>query len=467
MLDRVRSLCVFLKQIKARFLGLGLLIAWVYGTWFSDAVFSSGGAQGLNVLRVSLAFSALGLLGLAFRPGRRVPLRPSFVAASALIVSATTLLFPLASGDGLLAVASALGGLASSVLWIAWGELFCQIDQELAESCIPASLVVFAIAALVVCLFPDAISRILVALYPLASCLMLLLGKNEQSDSFVFPEAKKPLSHVLPSLLGLAFCSMVCSVATGFAVVGCGAQSFPIFGGGVILVYAFGGVVAGCIAALAISHANRLSFSFLYDLVIPLIVFFLSLGAFAEGWCETLALVLACTAALFSEALFYAIFARITVKGLCLPSEIFGIFRAMVQLGFLLGGLLGACAGADGSLFVGLALICACVVVSPFFLRLQKRFEEPPESPSGVCSAGLAQERDDNPLSRIVADFKLSARESEVLGYLGRGRSVPYMREVMTLSKSTIETHIKHIYAKTGVHSKQELIDLIEKYQDA
>ena len=39
------------------------------------------------------------------------------------------------------------------------------------------------------------------------------------------------------------------------------------------------------------------------------------------------------------------------------------------------------------------------------------------------------------------------------------------MRETMTISKSTIETHIKHIYAKTGVHSKQELIDLIESYR--
>lgn len=35
----------------------------------------------------------------------------------------------------------------------------------------------------------------------------------------------------------------------------------------------------------------------------------------------------------------------------------------------------------------------------------------------------------------------------------------------MTISKSTVETHIKHIYAKTGVHSKQELLDLIEEHR--
>ena len=39
------------------------------------------------------------------------------------------------------------------------------------------------------------------------------------------------------------------------------------------------------------------------------------------------------------------------------------------------------------------------------------------------------------------------------------------MRDLMVISKSTIETHIKHIYKKTGVHSRQEALDLIERYQ--
>lgn len=137
----------------------------------------------------------------------------------------------------------------------------------------------------------------------------------------------------------------------------------------------------------------------------------------------------------------------------------------------------------------------------PLFLHLQKRFESPgmlgvagalgpvaaeigagvrlgsevtsreglagsvvaQEAGKGTCAAPIAEPVDY--VAAMAEAFKLSPRETEVLRYLGRGRSVPYMREVMTLSKSTIETHIKHIYAKTDVHSKQELIDLIEFYQ--
>ena len=30
------------------------------------------------------------------------------------------------------------------------------------------------------------------------------------------------------------------------------------------------------------------------------------------------------------------------------------------------------------------------------------------------------------------------------------------------VSRNTVTSHIKHIYAKLGVHSQQELIDLVE-----
>ena len=131
----------------------------------------------------------------------------------------------------------------------------------------------------------------------------------------------------------------------------------------------------------------------------------------------------------------------------------------------------------------------------PLFLHLQKRFESPgmlgvagalgsvaaeigaearsgSEVPSreGLAGSVLAQEAGKGvyaaPIAEPVDYVAAMAEAFKLSRYLGRGRSVPYMREVMTLSKSTIETHIKHIYAKTDVHSKQELIDLIESYQE-
>lgn len=37
-----------------------------------------------------------------------------------------------------------------------------------------------------------------------------------------------------------------------------------------------------------------------------------------------------------------------------------------------------------------------------------------------------------------------------------------YIRERLVISRDTVSSHLKHIYAKMGIHSKRELFDLIE-----
>ena len=43
---------------------------------------------------------------------------------------------------------------------------------------------------------------------------------------------------------------------------------------------------------------------------------------------------------------------------------------------------------------------------------------------------------------------------------LARGRSASFIAEDLVCSPATVRTHMKSIYTKLGVHSKQELIDL-------
>ena len=56
--------------------------------------------------------------------------------------------------------------------------------------------------------------------------------------------------------------------------------------------------------------------------------------------------------------------------------------------------------------------------------------------------------------------FDLSERETQVALLIAQGRSKAYIAEALFLSENTVRTHAKNVYAKLGVHSKQELIDL-------
>ena len=44
-----------------------------------------------------------------------------------------------------------------------------------------------------------------------------------------------------------------------------------------------------------------------------------------------------------------------------------------------------------------------------------------------------------------------------------RGRTGERIAAELFISKSTVETHLRRIYAKTGTHGRQELIDLGER----
>ena len=58
--------------------------------------------------------------------------------------------------------------------------------------------------------------------------------------------------------------------------------------------------------------------------------------------------------------------------------------------------------------------------------------------------------------------FDLSERETEVALLIAQGRSKSYIAEALCLSENTVRTHAKNVYTKLDVHSKQELIDLLQ-----
>ena len=63
----------------------------------------------------------------------------------------------------------------------------------------------------------------------------------------------------------------------------------------------------------------------------------------------------------------------------------------------------------------------------------------------------------------VIADtYLLTERESEILSMLVKGRSFAKISERLFVSENTTKTHVKNIYRKTGVHSKQELMDLVD-----
>ena len=75
--------------------------------------------------------------------------------------------------------------------------------------------------------------------------------------------------------------------------------------------------------------------------------------------------------------------------------------------------------------------------------------------------AALAHE-DEAALAAFAQRYGISKREQDVVRLLSKGRNVPFICDELFIAKSTVQTHIKHIYAKTGATNRQELLDVIE-----
>lgn len=65
----------------------------------------------------------------------------------------------------------------------------------------------------------------------------------------------------------------------------------------------------------------------------------------------------------------------------------------------------------------------------------------------------------------IARDYGLTNREFDVFVRLAHGRSGAFIAEELTLSENTVKGHTKRLYAKLGVHTRQELINLAEQYE--
>ncbi len=80
--------------------------------------------------------------------------------------------------------------------------------------------------------------------------------------------------------------------------------------------------------------------------------------------------------------------------------------------------------------------------------------------PSLVLNEKIDSSFLENRCKLVSNHYKLTSRECEVLSLLVEGRNEPYISEALTVSRATVKTHIKHIYQKIDVSSRQELLDL-------
>lgn len=61
----------------------------------------------------------------------------------------------------------------------------------------------------------------------------------------------------------------------------------------------------------------------------------------------------------------------------------------------------------------------------------------------------------------LVERYALTPRERDILLHLGRGHSYAYIANALTVSENTVRTHVRNLYRKMGVSSREELLAIL------
>ena len=160
---------------------------------------------------------------------------------------------------------------------------------------------------------------------------------------------------------------------------------------------------------------------------------------------------------------------------------VIGAGRFVVQLGMSLGELAGFVGMGNMSLFG--TLVIFLLVLSFVFLFSERetslgakgQADEAAGLESGAAagtgSEGLLPDAAPAEPSQPVVpagplyppEWNLTEREDEILGLWVTSHGLRSIAETLGLSESTVKTHVRHIYEKCGVHSRAELIALLDR----
>lgn len=135
---------------------------------------------------------------------------------------------------------------------------------------------------------------------------------------------------------------------------------------------------------------------------------------------------------------------------------------ALIRAGWALGPLAGLLLGRFALLVGGLTYACMLVAVLAVFVAMGAVFNERVLMETMDIPPLERRERFQDKCRLIIERYGLSEREGEIMIMFAKGRNLAYIQDELFISKSTVSTHRQHIYKKLGIHSQQELLDLVQ-----
>lgn len=320
--------------------------------------------------------------------------------------------------------------------------------------------------------FGATVLAVMLASLFIPACFIPLFVMLLAALSGVFLYAHKKIPTTYPVLLPrdtvkpafssvLAVCSVGCftGVACYYLVAIVPWETFPV-GENIFVI----GVVTGALLILLVSGLSVLfkakaSMFKLFPYYLVFAIVGLTLFQSHESLFP-LAFVVGLSVSSLLEISLIMYFGTLMRRGFFAPALAVTFSVASIRIGIALGNCLGIFYERHLEIAqfavtpTTLLFICILAFVLVPVGKLEPRF-------TALTTAPVAPSEIDTICSQIIAEFKLSEREGQILKLIARGNTVNSIANKLVISPHTVNTHIRHIYDKVGIHKRGELLEYI------
>ena len=394
--------------------------------------------------------------------------------------------------------AGALIGFSTSLFMLSWVRLFASLTRQYSAEVTTKGLLYTPVLYVSLQLIPSAVATFIVPLICMPLFLLSLLTSMKKSN---FAQPMFETSFQTNRLAYLHSVNDYWRIALGIASIGfcCGAvRSFAVVNASVGAFVNYMSMAGALLSAIVLYifwnlrpvRFNMLSF---FRMCFPFLIVSFALLPFIDQvtnmYFSLLAGVLyAVYTAAFSLVIIQCIQAARARK--INPLFVFGLFGGIIYFAHDLGFIVGQFSDKLNTTYMQQPAIIALFVIAAlaliFFIcqggfgavkNPNRNYAEHIELiqtastplPRERETAGDAHGRQATITDRvskqcrdIALHYGLSKREGEIMEYIVRGNTLKRISEELLLSENTVGTHAKRLYTKLGIHSKQQLRDLVE-----
>ncbi len=146
------------------------------------------------------------------------------------------------------------------------------------------------------------------------------------------------------------------------------------------------------------------------------------------------------------------------------PAKVLGIGLSANVMGVLLGGMIGNAIAPGGeqnlnAVLLALAVVCVTLMMLP---PLHKQLSNVLQNHAYLTKLlEMPAKKQEQLIRNLHAAEKFTERENEIAALLLTAKTYRMIAGELNVSENTVKTHVKNIYAKTGVQSRTELMHVL------